>query len=517
MDMITVLLLVLLAAMAAATFWLQDRDGRRKAEMQRVHNSEKEDLIWEYEKAKVIQTRQFEEAKAALARQYQEEKDELQGRLTALKEEKAALESKLEAREEYSRRLAEAREQERQETARRQEQEKQEALRQREQERQDAARQREQERQAMAEQHEKELRQMKEAFENLSRANSDAFKTRSAETIAELMKPVQEKFREFSEAVKESQEKTMERHNKLEQKIVDLDAQSRTVSDEARNLANALTGYSKVQGDFGEMLLTDVLKNAGLTEGIHFFTQGVMTDAAGHEIKSEGGRTLIPDVMVFYPDDTTVIIDSKVSLSAYNEYMAAVSVEDRVRLAKAHVESVRTHVDELKNKDYASYIPADRRKVDFNIMFVPVEGAFRLMLEEAPRLWQAAKDNRVLIVSQMTLVIVLNMIQMAWKQHEQEKNIADVYKTAEELMGQLKGWMDSFVKVGEHLEKASAAYSESRKKLTDSGQSVVKKIGKLEKLGLAPKRSTGRIKAGARLTGPESVIPPSLRDPSEDG
>lgn len=501
----TLLLIVLLAAAVAAVFYLQARDGRRRSDMLRAHSAEKEDLLKRYEGEKAVLIRQYEDEKAALVRQYEDIKDELQDQMATLKGEKAALESTLATREEFNRHMAEAREQERQD-----------AMRQREQERQDTARQREQERQAMAEQHEKELKQMKEVFENLSRTNSDAFKTRSAETIAELMKPVQEKFQEFSQAVKESQEKTMERHNKLEQKIVDLDNQSRTVSDEARNLANALTGYSKVQGDFGEMLLTDVLKNAGLTEGIHFFTQGVMTDEAGHEIKSEEGKTLIPDVMVYYPDDTTVIIDSKVSLSAYSEYMAAVSVEDRIRCAKAHVESVRAHVDELKSKNYASYIPDGRRKVDFNIMFIPVEGAFRLMLEESPRLWQIARDNRVLIVSQMTLIIVLNMIQMAWKQHEQEKNIADVYKTAEELMGQLKGWLDSYVKLGEHLERASVAYADSKKKLTDSNQSVVKKISKLEKLGLAPKRSAGRVRANARLAGPESVIPPALQDPSEE-
>ena len=410
-------------------------------------------------------------------------REELLRQLATLQKEKASVESRLQARVEYERQLEASRERERK---------------------------------RLAEQHAKELQQMKETFENLSSRNSEVFKARSAATIAELMKPVQEKFQAFSDAVRESQEKTMERHNKLEQRIIDLDAQSRTVSDEARNLANALTGYSKVQGDFGEMLLTDVLKNAGLVEGIHFFTQGVIRDASGHEIKSDSGRTLIPDVMVFYPDDTTVIIDSKVSLTAYNQYLAASTVEDRTRLAKAHVASVRSHVDELKTKDYASYIPDGRRKVDFNIMFIPIEGAFRLMLEADPMLWQVARDNKVLIVSQMTLVIVLNMIQMAWKQHEQEKNIADVYKTAEELMSQLKAWMDSYVKVGEHLGKAASAYGEATKKLSDSNQSVIRKIAKLEKLGLSPKRSAAKIRPGSRLTGPESIIPRELAAPSEE-
>lgn len=418
----------------------------------------------------------------------------LQGAVARTRQQKAALEARLAAQEAYEAELRATQEAAREATLKA------------------AAERYEADRKAVQEQHDRELKQMKEVFENLSARNSEAFKARSAETIAELMKPVQEKFREFSAAVKESQDKTTERHSKLEQKIQDLEQRSRSVGDEARNLANALTGYSKVQGDFGEMLLTDVLKNAGLVEGIHFRTQGVMTDDAGREIKSEGGRTLIPDVMVFYPDDTTVIIDSKVSLKAYSDYMTAVTVEDRVRAAKAHVESVRSHVDELKAKDYASYIPEGRRKVGFNLMFIPVEGAFRLMLEEDPRLWQVARENNVLIVSQMTLIIVLNMIQMSWRRYDQEKNIADVYKAAEELMSQLRGWMDSYVQVGASLEKASDAYEDATRKLTGSSQSVIRKIEKLERLGLSPKRSNARIKTGTRLAAPGSIIPKELEN-----
>lgn len=419
---------------------------------------------------------------------YEKEKDGLSERIAESEKENAALQSRLEAKEELERRRQE------------------EQLRQREESQQEQLRQR----QEMEERHRKDLEQMKLVFENMAARNNETFKARSAETISELLKPVQEKFAEFSAAVKDSQEKSIDRHSRLEQKIQELDSRSVAVGNEARNLANALTGYSKVQGDFGEMLLADVLKNAGLTEGIHFVTQNVITDESGREIRSEGGRTMIPDVMVNYPDDTVVIIDSKVSLKAYNDYMAADTVEQRAALAKAHVESVRSHVDELKTKAYASYIPDNKRKVDFNIMFIPVEGAFRLLLEQDPRLWQVAKDNNVLIVSQMTLVIVLNMIRMSWKQHEQEKNIADVYKTAEELMAQLRAWMESYVKIGESLEKASAAYEDSKRKLVDSNQSVIKKIGKLEKLGAAPRRSGGKIKSTTRLDGSQTIIPKEL-------
>ncbi len=417
-----------------------------------------------------------------ITKEYEDAEDKLQERITSLSSEKAAMESLLAAREEYESRLKDA-----QENALKMQQE----------------------------QHDRELVNMKDAFKALSAENSASFKSQSAETIAEILKPIKEKFAEFDRSVRESQKESAAQSEVLKANIETVLRHSQAVGDEARNLANALTGYSKVQGDFGEMLLTDVLKNAGLVEGIHFFSQGVITDSSGHEIKSDEGRTLIPDVMVYYPDDTTVIIDSKVSLNAYKEYMVSETVEARRRYAKAHVESVRKHVDELKTKDYASYIPEGRRKVNYNLMFIPVEGAFRLMLEEDPLLWQVAKDNNVLIVSQMTLVIVLNMIQMAWKQANQEKNIAEVYKTAEELMSQLSGWMASYVKIGESLEKARGAYGDATKKLTESNQSVIKKIQKLEKLGLSPKKSQGRIKTSGRILGQESIIPQTLSS-SED-
>ena len=418
-----------------------------------------------------------------LMKEYEDAEDELQERLLKMSSEKAAVESKLAASEEYEARMREVQDN---------------ALK------------------MQKEQHEKDLENMRDAFKALSAENSAVFKKQSAESIGELLKPIREKFTEFGDAVRESRKEALQQNAELKEHIRGVMDRSNAVGEEARNLANALTGYSKVQGDFGEMLLTDVLKNSGLQEGVHFFTQGVMTDSSGHEIKSESGRTMIPDVMVFYPDDTTVIIDSKVSLNAYKDWMNAEKVEDRKRLAKAHVDSVRKHVDELKTKDYASYIPADRRKVNYNLMFIPVEGAFRLMLEEDPMLWQVAKDNNVLIVSQMTLIIVLNMIQMAWKQANQEKNIAEVYKTAEELMSQLNGWMANYVKIGESLEKAMSSFEESTSKLKDSNQSVMKKIQKLEKLGLSPKRSQARIKTSGRTQGPESIIPQSLTPAGDD-
>lgn len=360
---------------------------------------------------------------------------------------------------------------------------------------------------------ESQRKQMEESFKALSEQNSNALRRQNADSIVELLKPVREKFEGFEKTVKDSAKESLERDAAMRESIKMMMDQSRTVGEEAKNLANALTGHTKIQGNFGEMLLVDLLRQSGLEEGVHFTTQDVLRDAQGHEIKSDSGATMIPDVIVNYPDGTQVVIDSKVSLNAYVDYMNSENVEERQILAKKHVDSISRHIDELKTKDYASYIAEGRKKVDYNIMFIPMEGAFRLMLDQAPVLWQRAKDAKVLIVSQQNLMIVLNMILMSWRQHDQEKNIAEVYRTAEEMMGQLKNWMDAFVKVGDSLEAARRAYDDSKAKLMDSNQSVIRKIDKLERMKIGPKRSKAKIKAGVRIVaGQESIIPSELTE-----
>lgn len=358
---------------------------------------------------------------------------------------------------------------------------------------------------------ESQRKQMEESFKYLSEQNSAGLRRQSAESISELLKPIQDKFEMFDRTMRESQVKDGERSSAMMEAVRQMMERSKSVGDEARNLANALTGHSKLQGDFGEMLLTDLLRNSGLEEGVQYSVQSVMCDEAGHEIKSDAGRTMIPDVIIHYPDDSHVIVDSKVSLTAFVNYCNCEDTVQRKLYAKQHIESISRHIDELKAKDYNSYLEDGQRKIDYNIMFIPIENAFRLMLEEEPVLWQKAKDSKVLIVSQQTLMIVLNMILISWRQHDQQKNIVEVYKTAEELMSQLKSWMSAFVNVGEYLGKAQSAYDESKRKLSESNQSVIRKIDKLEHLKLSPKRSNAKIKAGARMVaGQESVIPNEL-------
>jgi DNA recombination protein RmuC len=424
----------------------------------------------------VLQERRHAAEKAALVQDYEARRDVLQEEVASLKSEKAALESRLEVQQQAQEAMLQA-------------------------EKEHAA---------------KSLEEMRSAFKALSAENSEHFRKASAESVGELLKPIQEKFKEFSEHVKSSDEKNAERSGSMEKMIRILSEQSRSVGDQARALADAITGQSKTQGDFGEMLLVDLLRESGLQEGVNFDVQNVLRDELGHEIKSDDGRVMIPDVIVHYPDGGEVIVDSKVSLKAFVEWNQATLPEDRKKWAREHIRSIRSHVDELRGKDYASYIPEGRRKIDYNLMFVPIENAFRLMQEEEPLLWQQAKNQGVLIVSQMSLAIVLNMILVAWRQFDQQRNIQEVFKTASELMSALENWMGEYAKMGERLEALNKSYGESTRMLKESSQSVVKKVAKLEKLGATRKRSNAALKAGGRMIGGrESVIPTMLAPEQE--
>ena len=424
----------------------------------------------------VLQERRHAAEKAALVQDYEARRDVLQEEVASLKSEKAALESRLEVQQQAQEAMLKA-------------------------EKEHAA---------------KSLEEMRSAFKALSAENSEHFRKTSAECVGELLKPIQERFKEFSEHVKSSDEKNAERSGSMEKMIRILSEQSRSVGDQARALADAITGQSKTQGDFGEMLLVDLLRESGLQEGVNFDVQNVLRDELGHEIKSDDGRVMIPDVIVHYPDGGEVIVDSKMSLKAFVEWNQAVNPEERKRWAREHIRSIRSHVDELRGKDYASYIPEGRRKIDYNLMFIPIENAFRLMQEEEPLLWQQAKNQGVLIVSQMSLAIVLNMILVAWRQFDQQRNIQEVFKTASELMSALENWMGEYAKMGERLEALNKSYGESTRMLKESSQSDVKKVAKLEKLGATRKRSNAALKTGGRMIGGrESVIPTMLAPEQE--
>ena len=301
--------------------------------------------------------------------------------------------------------------------------------------------------------------------------NSKMFRENSAAQIDALLKPIKESFGRFDKSLNDTRLESVRYNAELKASIEMVMKRSSAVEEEASKLANAITGQVKFQGDFGEMLLNRLLDSAGMQRGVHYDVQGRIRDEQGNAVKTEQGRELQPDVIIYYPDDTAVIVDSKVSLKAFNNYMNAAEQDDRARFAKEHVQSVLAHVDEMARKDYNSYLPKQKQLVDFNIMFMPVEAAFQLMMTSDPLLWQNARSRGVLI-------------GMGWKQALQERHITEVYRMAEGIQSQLLGFLQYMDKVGDALKSAEEAYEDALKRLNGSNQSVVSKLKRLEDFGV---------------------------------
>lgn len=326
--------------------------------------------------------------------------------------------------------------------------------------------------------------QFKAVAAEIMENNSKMFRENSAAQIDALLKPIRESFGRFDKSLNDTRLESVRYNAELKASIEMVMKRSSAVEEEASKLANAITGQVKFQGDFGEMLLNRLLDSAGMRQGIHYDVQGRIRDEQGNAVKTEQGRELQPDVIIYYPDDTAVIVDSKVSLKAFNNYMNASGQAERERFAKEHVQSVLAHVDEMARKDYNSHLPRQKQLVDFNIMFMPVEAAFQLMMTSDPLLWQNARSRGVLIVSQMNLLVFLQMIDMGWKQALQERHITEVYRMAEGIHSQLLGFLQYMDKMGDALKSAGEAYDDAVKRLNGSNQSVVSKLKRLEEYGV---------------------------------
>lgn len=330
--------------------------------------------------------------------------------------------------------------------------------------------------------------QFKAAASEIAENNSKVFRENSAMQIDALLKPLRESLGRFDRSLNDTRAESIRYNAELKASIEMIVKQSAAVGEEAGKLADAITGQVKFQGNFGEMLLDRLLDSAGMRRGVHYEVQGRIRDMEGNAVKTEQGRELQPDVLIYYPDDTAVVVDSKVSLTAFNNYMNASSQQERERYAKEHVRSVASHVEEMSAKDYNSYLPKEKRLVDFNIMFMPVEAAFQLMMATDPLLWQNARSRGVLIVSQMNLLVFLQMIGMGWKQALQERHIAEVYRMAGGIHSQLTGFLQCMDKVGDALDSAGDAYKDALKRLNGSNQSVISKLKRLEEYGVKTER-----------------------------
>ena len=331
----------------------------------------------------------------------------------------------------------------------------------------------------------------KMAAEQLA-AKQSALQESNRQQMNELLRPVKEQFADFKKSVEES--KTLNEVNKKElqhtfeatmrlfqqeqqQTVLMLKEQTSKIGSDAANLTKALKGDSKMQGDWGEMVLETILENSGLRKDEEFFIQ--------KNTKDENGKNYRPDVIVRFPEGRSVVIDSKVSLTAYTDALATDDEADRERLLKAHALSVRKHIDELAEKDYSKLVDD---AIGFVLMFIPNETSYIAAMKQQPDLSRYAYQKKIIIISPSNLLMALQLAYNLWQYDRQNKNVEKIVKTAADLYDKVATFEDTFTGIGDLITRLSGIYDKAKKQMYDGPGNVMRRVEGLKALGVTPKK-----------------------------
>lgn len=294
----------------------------------------------------------------------------------------------------------------------------------------------------------------------------------------EALKPLREDLKRFGEQVQKTYTEEARERFSLERVIKELMERSQQVSQEANQLTKALRGDAKVQGDWGEMILDNILEMSGLRSGEEYFTQ--------QEVRDEEGNRLRPDVVVKYPNGGFMVIDSKVSLTAYTVYVTAEDDLEREAAALRHLESVRRHIDELSRKSYSDLIEG---APDFVLLFIPNEPAYNLAMQLNPQLWMDAYRKRIVLINGTNLIAALRMAQDMWQRDRQISNVENIVQEAGKLYDKFVSYTETLLEAEKKMQAASASLSKARNQLTDGRGNLVGRLQKLSKMGVRGKKS----------------------------
>lgn len=312
--------------------------------------------------------------------------------------------------------------------------------------------------------------------ESLCKANNIQLNT--------VLNPLKSEIEGMRKTMTDNIKTSSENKASLEKAIEELMKRTQDIGNDANNLAKALKNESKTQGNWGELILENILEKSGLTEGDHYEKQTSLRDSRGNMLfHDETGSRLIPDVVVHYPDNKDLIIDSKVSLTAFVDYCSAQDEIEKQLALKRHIQSIRAHYKELQRKNYSSYIKSPRISLNYVIMFVPNESAMQLALYEDSSLWREAFENGVFITSEQNLLALLRMIQLAWAQVHQASNQQEIFEAVNKLLDRVAEFIKRYEDIGKKIESLQGSYEDTRKKLYSGNQSVVKAANKLIEMG----------------------------------
>ena len=325
--------------------------------------------------------------------------------------------------------------------------------------------------------------QFKSLAADIFSSQSEKFKEANETRLSEILNPLKEDIKDFKRRVDDTYMKSSKERTLLGEQMKRLMELNMSIGKEARDLTEALSGNTKVQGDWGEMVLETILVKSGLVEGENYFVQRTKNDD-GTQIKNDDNGRLRPDVVVALPDKKCIVIDSKVSLTAYVNYINADNEDDRQRFGKAHLLSVRSHLKELEIKRYQDFVGVGNDdRIDYVLMFIPNEHAYMAAMTLDNNLWMEAYEKRVVIISPAHVISTLRLIAQLWTRDKQTKNALKIAEEGGKLYDKFVGFVNDMQTIEQSLGKASEAYASAMSKLHTGRGCIVSKVENLKKLG----------------------------------